>query len=386
MAVRELAQTTSLSQVAEEKPKKVKTGKAKPGAGKPQPAWGMVSISLVAIAAGALVAKAIGADPGKGVIEAGAVLVAWAGLLVAAEKRLTASLGMGLLVVLMMLVAWATSGNGVAAGLVTGSIMFLSALAARQTGKMSTVGSIAGTIYFLFAVLGIVRGLSATEVAETSAIGFLIGFALIAILHFTEITIFPRLIEPRRTSGKDSKGNEAAVTRFFARGPGMRYALARGILLGVGMGLYQADRNSNVFWVMIAVWVVLQPAPLATWDKAIRRGIGTLVGCLAVGAVAYFVSGEALTLIAFGLFLIGLAYYPVDYRIFITTMSFLVVTIYGGATEQGVVHWGLLRILDNAIGIGISFIAAFWVVPRWGVGVRWASRLVSRPRRTDKGN
>ncbi len=355
-----------LSQVAKEKPKKVKTGKSKDGAGKPQPAWGMVSISLVAIAAGALVARAIGADLGKGVIEAGAVLVAWAGLLVAAEKRLTASLGMGLLVVSMMLVAWATSGNGVAAGLVTGLIMFLSALAARQTGKMSTVGSIAGTIYFLFAVLGIVRGLSATEAAQTSAIGFLIGFALILILHFTEITVFPRLIEPRKQSGKASKGSKAAVTRFFARGPGMRYALARGILLGVGMGLYQANGNSNIFWVMIAVWVVLQPAPLATWDKAIRRGIGTLVGCLAVGAVAYFVSGEALTAIAFGLFLVGLAYYPVDYRIFITTLSFLVVTIYGGATEQGIIHWGLLRILDNAIGIAIAFLAAYWVLPGRG--------------------
>ena len=328
----------------------------------PKPAWGMVAISLVAVAGGALAAKAIGADSGTGVIEAGAVLVLWAGLLVAAEKRLVASLGMGLLVVSMMLVAWATSGNGIAAGLVTGLIMFLSALATRQTGKMATVGSVAGTIYFLFAVLGIVRDLSATDVLETSSIGFLIGFALIVILHFAEVNIFPRPITPRRGKAEPADRRET-VTRFFARGPGMRYALARGILLGVGMGLYQAHRDNNIFWVMIAVWVVLQPAPTATWDKAIRRGIGTLVGCLAVGAVANVVSGQVLTVIAFVLFLIGLAYYPVDYRIFITTVSFLVVTIYGGATEQGVIHWGLLRILDNAIGIGISFIAAFWVLP-----------------------
>ena len=333
---------------------------------RPRPAWGMVAISLAAVAVAALVAKAIGVDAGLGAVEAGAVLVVWAGLLVAAEKRLIASLGMGLLVISMMLVAWATSGNGIAAGLTTGVIMFLSALAARQTGKMSTVGSVAGTIYFLFAVLGIVRDLSAPEILQTSAVGFLVGFALIVILHFAEVNIFPRPITMRSRGGKVAAGDEDAAPRFFARGPGMRYALARGILLGLGMGLYQAHGNGNVFWVMIAVWVVLLPAPAATWNKAMRRAIGTLAGCLAVGAVAYFVSGEALTVIAFCLFVVGLAYYPVNYGIFIATISFLIVTIYGGATEQGVIHWGLLRILDNAIGIAIAFLTAYWVLPRRG--------------------
>lgn len=341
-------------------------GKAASSAAVPRPAWGMVAISLVAVAAGELVAKVIGVDSGVGVVGAAAVLVTWAGLLVSAEKRLTASVGMGVLVIAMMLVAWATSGNGVAAGLTTGVIMFLSALAVRQTGKMSTVGSVAGTIYFLFAVLGVVRGISAPAVLEASAVGFLIGFALIVVLHFAEVKVLPGPLAVRRGNAKPAKGVEATVTRFFARGPGMRYALARGILLGIAMGLYQAHGNSNVFWAMIAVWVVLQPAPAATWDKAMRRAIGTLVGCLAVGAVAYFVSGDALKAIAFGFFVIGLAYYPVDYRIFVTSVSFLVVTIYGGATEQGVIHWGLLRILDNVIGIGIAFLAAYWVVPRWG--------------------
>jgi len=337
----------------------------------------MVAVSLVAVAAGELVARAVGAESGTGAIAAAAVLVTWAGMLVSAEKRLTASLGMGVLVIAMMLAAWATSGNGVAAGITAGVLMFLSALAARQTGRMSTVGSVAGTLYFLFAVLGIVRELSASEVLQTSAIGFLIGFVLIVILHFAEVNVFSHPIAGRRGAAKPAEDDAPAPPRFFARGPGMRYALARGILLGLGMGLYQAGGDSNVFWVMIAVWVVLQPAPAATWDKALRRAIGTLVGCLAVGAVALFVSGSALTAIAFGLFIIGLAYYPVDYRIYITTTSFLVVTIYGGAAEQGIIHWGLLRILDNAIGIAIAFVAAYWAIPRGGRRLGKAARSTS---------
>ena len=352
----------------------MKAGAPKSGRSAPRPVWGMVAISLVAIAAAELVARAIGVDSGAGVVGASAVLVTWAGLLVSSEKRLAASVGMGVLVIVMMLVAWATSGNGVAAGITTGVLMFLSALAARQTGRMSTVGSIAGTIYFLFAVLGIVREVSALEVLQTSAIGFLVGFALIVILHFAEVTVFTRPNPSRHGSAKSTTTTHAAVTRFFARGPEMRYALARGILLGLGMGLYQAYGGSNVFWVMIAVWVVLQPAPVATWNKAIKRGLGTLAGCLAVGAVSVFVSGDALTAIAFGLFIIGLAYYPVNYGIFITTISFLVVTIYGGATEQGIIHWGLLRILDNAIGIAIAFLAAYWVVPGRGGHLRKTQR------------
>jgi len=364
-----------MTELAEER-----TGKADSGNPKPHPAWGVVGISLVAIAAAELVARAIGVDSGAGVVGAAAVLVTWAGLLVSAEKRLTASLGMGILVIAMMLVAWSTSGNGVAAGITTGVLMFLSALAARQTGTMSTVGSIAGTIYFLLAVLGIVRELSAPEIVLTSAIGFVVGFVLVVILHLAKVNVFSRPTPSRGGGARSTTSAQAAVTRFFARGPGRRYALARGILLGLGMGLYQAHGGSNIFWVMIAVWVVLQPAPAATWNKAIKRGLGTLAGCLAVGAVSVFVSGDALIAIAFGLFLIGLAYYPVNYRIFITTLSFLVVTIYGGATEQGIIHWGLLRILDNAIGIAIAFLAAYWVVPRWGEGLEWASRVASRRR------
>ena len=333
----------------------------------------MVGFGLVAFAVAAAIAKLIGFGPGLAVAGAASLLVTWAGLLVSGEKRLTVSLSTGLLVIAMMFVAWATSGSGVAAGITTGIVMFLSALAARQVGMVKIVGIVAGTLYFLFALLGIVRGLAVEEIAELSAIGCLVGGSILVVLHFVEIGVVHRPISRQISAGNSSSTAPIEASSFFARGPGMRYAIARGVLLGAGMGLYQAHGGSTVFWVMIAIYVVLQPAAEATWSKAFRRAIGTLAGCFAVGAVAQVVSGDLLIYLAFALFVVGLAYYPVNYGVFVATLSFLVVAIYGGGTEQGVIHWALQRVLDNAIGIAIAFVAAYWAFPGRGGTSREAS-------------
>jgi hypothetical protein len=365
----------------------------------PAPDWGFILIGLAALLTAQAVASALGLTPertigalevkkleavldavlapdisaqlvtwaGYGSAGISCLLVVWAGLMVPKEKSLVTSLMVGLIVMASLLLAWITSGQGFAAGLTTGVVMFLSALAARQQGTVKAVGVAIGTLYFLFAILGIVSGLSgpdeAWRIVELSGLGLLVGVGILIFLHLINVLSGYRLILARQPAPKAPAESAEATPSFFARGPGMRYAIARAVLLGIGMGLYQADRNTDVFWVMLAIWVVLQPVAAATWEKALRRGLGILAGCLVVGVLAQLISGETLIWIAFGLLFVGLAYYRRSYPIYQACMSMLVVAIYGDLSGEGIFHWALLRIGDNALGIVLALATAYLVFP-----------------------
>jgi hypothetical protein len=362
------------------------------------PDWGTLILGLIAMFLAEAIASSIGLTPEKaigalearhveGVLDAvlapdisarlvtwsgfafagiSSLLVVWAGLQVPKEKSLAASLMTGLVVMASLLLAWVTAGQGILAGATTGLVMFFSALAARQHGTVKALGVAIGTLYFLFAILGITNNVSGSEEALTivklSGFGSLVGIGLLIVLHLVNVLTRYQLIADRKPA---AHAPSPPIERgsFFARGPGMRYAIARGVLLGIGMGIYQADQNNSVFWAMIAIWVVLQPEGAATWEIALKRGLGILAGCLAIGILSQLVSGETLVWIALGLLLIGLAYYRRSYPIYQTCMSMLVVTIYADTSGEGIIHWALLRILDNAIGIALALLLAYLVFP-----------------------
>lgn len=356
---------------------------------------------VLVILAGEAVASALGLDPAAkvGVLEAreveglldavlpasvSAELVTWsgfllaglaaslvvlAGLVVPREKGLRASIGAGLVVTAMLLLAWAVSGQGILTGIATGLIMFLSSLAARQGGALGAMGNFAGTLYFLFAILGVTDDLQASGlkaagvIVELSLVGSVVGIAALVLLHYVRVVTGWRVIPERKSAPAPQNDPKPDPIPFFARGPALRYAIVRGLLLGISMGLYQETGSHTIFWVMLAIWVVLQPVRSKTWEKAAKRGIGILIGCLLVAAVASVVSGAALIWLALGLLLVGFAYYPVNYAVFVACLSFLVVAIYGDASQSGIVHWGLQRVLDNAIGITIALLSAYLVLP-----------------------
>src|SRR5690606_2177467 len=76
-------------------------------------------------------------------------------------------------------------------------------------------------------------------------------------------------------------------------GPEVRFGLRRGLLLGTALAIYQATEDHNVFWVMLTIFIVLQPGPAATASKALRRSAGTIAGALAVTVLAQVLPAEA---------------------------------------------------------------------------------------------
>lgn len=368
-------------------------------AAKAKPAWGILPVVILASFAAEALSSALGIEPALkiGALETKSVegllevvlpssissdLVTWfgfvlagltaslviiTGLVVPKERSLKTSIAAGLVTAAMLLLAWAVSDEGVLTGIATGLIMFFSSLAARQSGPLGAMGSLAGTLYFLFAILGVTEdlkgsGLQGAEVIlELSLVGTVVGVAGLVLLYYVWVLTGWKPIPERPTP--EASPNQTPPPSFFARGPGLRYAIVRGLLLGVAMGFYQVTGNHSIFWVMLAIWVVLQPVRSKTWEKAAKRGVGILAGCLLVAAIASVVSGATLIWIAIALFLVGFAYYPVNYTIFAASISFLVVTLYGDASQAGIVHWGIQRVLDNAIGIAIALLSAYLILP-----------------------
>lgn len=369
------------------------------GAEKAKPAWGVLPVVIIASLAAEALASALGIQPALkiGVLETKSVegllevllpasisseLVTWfgfvlagltasfviiTGLAVPKERSLKASIAAGLVIAAMLLLAWVVSEEGVLTGIATGLIMFFSSLAARQTGPLGTMGALAGTLYFLFAILGVTDDLKGSGITgagiilELSLVGTVVGVLGLIIVYY--IWVWTGWKPMPEHPAPEASPNQPPPPSFFARGPGLRYAIVRGLLLGVAMGFYQVTGDHSIFWVMLAIWVVLQPVRSKTWEKAAKRGIGILAGCLLVAALATVVSGATLIWIAIGLLLIGFAYYPVNYTIFAASISFLVVTLYGDASQAGVVHWGIQRVLDNAIGITIALLSAYLILP-----------------------
>jgi uncharacterized membrane protein YccC len=173
---------------------------------------------------------------------------------------------------------------------------------------------------------------------------------------------------PAGTDGKPdaaparSSGLRAMFEEIRSGGPDVRYAIRRAVLLGLAAGLYQVDGNQNVFWVMLTIFIVLQPDPGATWNKSLKRGTGTVAGALAVGMLAQV--APAGVVVAFGIIAltVGLAYYRSNYTIYAAGVTVLTVALIG---DQGgtFAEWALLRAADTVIGIAIAIAAVYMILP-----------------------
>jgi uncharacterized membrane protein YccC len=134
------------------------------------------------------------------------------------------------------------------------------------------------------------------------------------------------------------------------------------VLLGLAVGFYQVDRNQNVFWVMLTIFIVLQPDPGSTWTKSLKRGIGTVAGALAVGMIAQVAPAGMVVVFGVVALTVGLAYYRSNYTIYAAGVTVLTVALIG---DQGgdFAEWALLRAADTVIGIAIAIAAVYVILP-----------------------
>lgn len=293
-----------------------------------------------------------------------AMFVVVAGISARSSKQsLVATIATGLMCVAAMFIGWATFKEPVLAGIAMAVVMAITALAARQSGAIRSAGMLLNVVYFFYGAFGLLNHLTAIKLAELAGIGFGAAVIVLVSAHLIRLAFGRHMPEP--APGPQPKD---AGAKFFAGGPTMRYALMRGLLLGVLMGVYASDKNQNVFWVFLTIWVTFLPVAESTRDRAIRRVAGVMVGCLLVAGLAQVIPAALIIWIGIAATLVGMMWIWRNYAIWEASVSFLVVALFGDVHRDHFVDWAGRRLIDTLIGVAIALIA-------YGLAVRLPDRL-----------
>ncbi len=145
--------------------------------------------------------------------------------------------------------------------------------------------------------------------------------------------------------------------------PVVRFAIVRGLTLGVGVALMTAfEANRNVGWVLIAVFSIMRAVPDDTVAESIGRSAATGVAVLLVGA-ASIVSPKYGPL---GLALLGVLaalLYLVRSRFIATTGGTMAAIAAAGAASGTYLEWAGARLLDTIVGAAIAMAVIFIAMP-----------------------
>lgn len=325
-----------------------------------------LTVGVLSFVAGAAIAGAFGF--GEAMIAAGLVglFVVQVAIAVPGAVSFRAAIACALIATVGLLIAEVSVGDPVVSGLVMGLVSFLTSLSAAGGRRFGAAGLILGTAYFLPAVIGLVDGIGVGDVGLVGFSGLAGGLVILAGLWALKGIRGGQ--EPRETAAEDPAAEPAPSglalmwRELTSRGPFARSGARRGILLGVAMGLYQANHDHNLFWVMLTMYIVLQPDLEGTMNKAIKRSSGAVVGAILVAGLSQFLPGSAMVAIGVAALLFGLTWYRINYSVYAACVTILAVAI-NGEPSGDFLPWAGLRVLDTVIGATIALVSAYVLFP-----------------------
>ncbi len=122
-------------------------------------------------------------------------------------------------------------------------------------------------------------------------------------------------------------------------------------------------------WLTITVVLTLQPYFAATWQRALERIGGTVLGALIGGAIAFAPSGSlSQALLLFPLSIVGFSVRQVSYGTFIACLTPMIVILIE-VVEPGQSPWTVagLRILFTLAGGVIAVLGSMLLWPTWEI-------------------
>ena len=352
------------------------TAEPSPGEAQPEKAplqWRLLAIAIPVMALGFGGAALIG-EAKNGL---GAALIAMFTVIAAVasprEKLWRGAAIVGASTFAMLILATATIQTPVLAGLSMFLVAFLGTIIGTAGQALSVAGILVSMAYLIPAATGIARSISVAKAAELGLAGLVAAaIAIGVILAITAIKGEP--------AGEDDGGGdqesqapapsvrEQVRAAMTFRDSTFRYALRRGIALGIAMGVYAATENHDVFWIMLTIFIVLQPDPASSWHKALSRSAGVMIGAVLVAGLGQFLPAEAVIGLGVLTLCAGLVWMQRSYTVFAAGISFLVVAIFGASQNQ-FVNWAALRIVDTLIGAAIALLVGYILFPdRWWDG------------------
>lgn len=305
------------------------------------------------------------------------------------EKLWRAALIIGLSTFAMLLLATATIGVPVLAGMSMFGVAYAGTMIGAAGQRLSVAGTLISMAYLIPAATGTARDLSIPKAAELGLVGLLAAAISIGLIMLIRIASGK---EPETGAPEDQPSVAApqAPIRDQVRSalsfgdPTFRYAIRRASALAIAMGIFAATNNHNVFWVMLTMFIVLQPDEATSWHKALSRSVGVLIGAILVAGLGQFLPAEVIIGLGIVVLFVGLAWYQRSYTVFSAGISFTVVAIFG-ASDGSFANWAGLRVLDTLIGATIALVVGYLVLPDRNSGDPKAAGRVSSPDSPDPG-
>ncbi len=163
--------------------------------------------------------------------------------------------------------------------------------------------------------------------------------------------------------GRAIRALVTAVTRPQART--FRYGIQRALALGIGMFVYKTFDNNDVsgFWVLLAMFMVLQPRGWTAIRVAIQRTVGTMFGVLLAILASVALPNDVIEPWLLLVFLcVGVAFSthnPAVGAAFIAAF----ITLSHGIPNHDVLGWGAIRLAATALGAVIAILVVRLVLP-----------------------
>ena len=334
-------------------------------AARPPLAWGLTALAVVSMGAGGGVAFAAGY--GSNSLAAGfvTVFVVASAVLSVRERLWYAGMISAVATFLMLLLAYVTTGAPVAAGIAMTLVAFFGAILAAGSSALGVAGMLLSLAYFLPAATSTTRGLDLARAVELGLIGVGAGLVVVGLLVALRAI---RGKSPNKAE-KDAAYAAANPAPMAAIGASLRqrddifrYALRRSLALGVAMGIFQINSNHNVFWIMLTMFIVLGPDRASSWQKAVQRSGGVIIGALVISGLAQILPVEAMIGLAIVALLGGFLYVQRNYMVYAAGLTFMVLTIFG-AKDANFTGWAERRVVDTLIGATIALLVGYLVLP-----------------------
>lgn len=170
---------------------------------------------------------------------------------------------------------------------------------------------------------------------------------------------FRRFVSNQNYSWRRLKDHISLKSTFF------RHALRLSIVVTLGYLIGDIFPINNAYWIILTIFIIMRPGFGITQERSLSRVYGTMIGGLASFGVIYLLPYPNLYLyvsilcmpIAFGLIQENYMYASV----FITISAIFIFAL----ITPNVYLLIYDRLLDTTIGVGLSFLGNYFILPTW---------------------
>jgi hypothetical protein len=279
-----------------------------------------------------------------------------------------------------------TTGYPVAAALAMAFVAFSTSVMTAAVPVGLLVGLVASNAYFLVTAVGVIEsraiGGDLGEIGVLGLLGLGTGLVLVVARSLVEQAIGTAPARRERGARPSLLGPMRQSLRSFDdhAKDGIRRALA----LGIAMLAFQYYASHNAFWVMLTVFVILGPRGRPTLALAARRVVGTLLGVIAVVAIAQLLPTTAAAVLAVLSIAISLA---------ASSRSTTVSAAFGAAAAAVLTAlpsgdfagYAGARLLDTLIGSTLALACGYFLWPRSGGSTHVPADLTADAARAGVG-